>query len=246
MATHTYVEQLKGIGLTDGEAKVYLALSHLGSSTVGPIVKRAQVAYSNVYEILDRLMEKGVVSYVVRGKRRHFQAATPRNLLEYLDEREAAVRAQREALRAILPQLEGMQRLARESEVEVFSGRKALRTAYQKLLGDGSAHSFLYIHDEAYAKEADLFYLSVLDIVKRVPSRGVGNERYRSSDFYRRASHVKTRFVGFPIPGNIDVSGERILIVSWEGTVTGILIHSPQVAKNFLAYFEQVWKAGKP
>jgi predicted transcriptional regulator len=237
--------RLRDIGLTDGEAKVYLALSLLGSSTVGPVVKKARVAYSNVYEILDRLMEKGIVSYIVRGKRRHFQAAAPRNLLEYLDQREAVLHAQREALRAALPQFEELQRAARESEAEIFVGKRALRTAYQKLLGGGKQYNFFYIHDETYARDADLFYLSIIDILEKVPARGIANKYSRKSQFLKSKTSIETRFVSFPIPGNIDVCGERILILSWEGSPTGVLIHSAQVAQNFLAYFEKVWDRGK-
>ena len=75
--------ELQKIGLTDGEAKVYLALTEIGSSTVGPIVKKANVAYSNVYDILNRLIEKGIVSFILRNKTKYFQAASPRNLMDW-------------------------------------------------------------------------------------------------------------------------------------------------------------------
>ena len=51
MASKEYYELLK-VGLTDGETKVYLALSEIGSSTVGPIVKKSGIAYSNIYDVL--------------------------------------------------------------------------------------------------------------------------------------------------------------------------------------------------
>ena len=61
-------EYLIRIGLTDGEAKTYLALLKTGSSSVGPIVKEAKVAYSNIYDILDRLLEKGLISFILKEK----------------------------------------------------------------------------------------------------------------------------------------------------------------------------------
>jgi len=72
------------LGLTEGEAKVYIALSGLGSSTVGAIVKKSGVAYSNIYDILNRLIEKGIVSYIIKSKTKYFQAASPSNLIDYL------------------------------------------------------------------------------------------------------------------------------------------------------------------
>ena len=58
---------LESVGLTKSEAKVYLALLELGSSSKGPIVKRSGVASSKVYELLDKLIAKGLVSIVVKA-----------------------------------------------------------------------------------------------------------------------------------------------------------------------------------
>jgi len=44
------------IGLTEGESKVYLALTELGSSTVGPIVKKSGVAYLRIRPNIFRLL----------------------------------------------------------------------------------------------------------------------------------------------------------------------------------------------
>ena len=48
-------DELKKLGLTEGEASVYLALLKLNSSTVGAIVKDSGVSYSKIYEVLGRL-----------------------------------------------------------------------------------------------------------------------------------------------------------------------------------------------
>ena len=56
------VEKLQGIGLTDGESKVYVALLQLQTATKSAIVKESSVSSSKVYEILDRLLAKGLVS----------------------------------------------------------------------------------------------------------------------------------------------------------------------------------------
>jgi len=63
-----YKDKLKQIGLTDGEARAYFALLEIGPSTVGPIVARSNIAYSRIYEVLNRLIEKGLVSFVSKEK----------------------------------------------------------------------------------------------------------------------------------------------------------------------------------
>jgi len=240
--------ELLKIGLTEGEAKVYLALSELGSSTVGPIVKNSRVAYSNIYDILNRLIDKGIVSFVIKNKTKHFQAAPPTNLLEYLDNKEKEISEQRTALKEVLSQLEEIQQGKKGQEAEVFLGMKGLRSAYEKMLR-GALKSdevlFFYLHKEEYAEQSDIFYNSISELTKKLKNRGICNKNYRKSWFTKKAKFLNVKFVEFPIPGNIDISNDKVMIVTWSPTPTAILIHSQTVADNFRDYFNEVWKSAK-
>ena len=57
---------LTEIGLSDSEKKVYLALLELGDSTRSDIVNRAKVTGSKVYELLEKLQDKGFVSIYLK------------------------------------------------------------------------------------------------------------------------------------------------------------------------------------
>ena len=80
----TYI--FEDIGLTKREIKVYLALLELGSTTVGNILDKTRIPSSKIYEILRRLQDKGLVSYVKIENKRHYQAADPNSILSLLDE----------------------------------------------------------------------------------------------------------------------------------------------------------------
>src|SRR3989344_8998366 len=114
------------IGLTEGESKVYLALSELGSSSVGPIVKKSRVAYSNIYDILNRLIDKGIVSFIIKNKTKYFQAGPPSNLIYFLDKKQEQIVEQRESLKKMLPELERFQHLEAKEEAEIFLGNNGL------------------------------------------------------------------------------------------------------------------------
>ena len=58
------LSELIHLGLTNGEVRIYLSLLKLVSSKVGSIVKDSRVSYSKVYDVLERLITKGLVSYV--------------------------------------------------------------------------------------------------------------------------------------------------------------------------------------
>ena len=247
MVSNNIHQRLIQLGLSDGEAKVYLALSKIGPSTVGPIVKNARVAYSNVYDILNRLMEKGIVSYITNQKTKYFQAASPKNLLKYLENREKEIKTLQTDCRLLILEIEALQQITGQQKAELFIGKRGLRTAYEKHLSSGKKKEnlFFYIHKDRYAKEADSFYFSILDFFTKTPQKGMVNEYARVSPWFQKIKKVKIRYANFPIPGNIEVCGNSLLLISWEKPVTSVLIESKDLADNLREYFQAVWKKGR-
>ena len=78
------LDDLINIGLTCGEARVFLTLLKLGSAKVGQIVKDSHISYSKIYDVLDRLSSKGLVSHIIIGKVRYFNVVEPYRLEEYI------------------------------------------------------------------------------------------------------------------------------------------------------------------
>jgi hypothetical protein len=105
---------------------------------------------------------------------------------------------------------------------------------------------FFYIHDPAYAKEAELFYSSIGNIFKKVKTRGIADQSSRKMKFLQQADYINTRYADFPIPGNIEICRDQVLIVAWEKPVITIFIHSKVVADHFRKYLNAVWKLAKP
>lgn len=246
------LQDLLRIGLTEGESKVYLALLELGSSTVGPIVKKAGVAYSNVYDILNRLIDKGLVSYIIKQKTKYFQAVGPSNLADYLNKKEQEISTQKAVLKEILPKLIRRQENVPEQEAEIFLGKKGMKAAYEKFFSNINSkdmYMFFYIYRELYSEEVDRFYWNVLGELysqNKIPSRGIGNEAFRKSWFVEKMKkYITIKFIDFPIPGNVDIFKDKVLVISWIPQPIGFLIKSKSVADDFRTYFNAVWKTAK-
>lgn len=240
--------ELTKLGLTKGEAKVYLALLKLGSSTVGPIVKESKIAYSNIYEVLERLIKKGLVSFIIKAKTKHFQAAEPYRLEEYLQNKEKEIIEQKNILSNLIPSLNSLASSKnKETHAEIFMGQKGLKTAYEKMVAKMPTKEealFFYIYEKKYAEKADLFYKSIWDLTKHLKTRGLANKEYRQSWFIKKTK-FKMKFVNFPMPGNIDIIQDHVLIVSWEPEIVGVLINSESIANHFRNYFNRVWEIAK-
>jgi len=239
---------LSMIGLTDGESKVYMALIELGSSTVGPIVKKSGVAYSNVYSILNRLVQKGIASYILKSKTKYFQVVSPSSLLEYLEKKEEELKKQKDSLKTIIPRLEHLQMLKPQQDAEIFLGKKGLKSAYVKLFLNSKAtdeNLFFYIHEKEYAKESDMFFFGSKEVFSKVPSKGIANKFAMQSEFIKQTNIGEFRYVEFPVPGNIEICGNKILLISWKKPIIAVLIQSESIAENFSNYFYEVWNLAK-
>src|SRR3989344_1806167 len=96
---------LEEIGLTKGEINVYLTLLKIGETTTGKIIEEAQISSGKIYEILDKLIKKGLASYTTKEKTRYFNAASPNRILDFLHEKEKELKSKEEELIKELPLL---------------------------------------------------------------------------------------------------------------------------------------------
>jgi sugar-specific transcriptional regulator TrmB len=128
-------ELLEEIGLTKSETAVYLALLELGSSSTGKIVEKSKVASSKIYELLEKLIQKGLVSTVTKSGVKYFESAPPKRLLDYMQEKKSNLEKKEKELEYIIPQLELKRSLHEiESETQVFKGMKGAKTAFDDIL----------------------------------------------------------------------------------------------------------------
>lgn len=240
------VDQLIDVGLTPGEAKVYLAMIHIGPSRVGKIVEISGVSQSKIYNVLDRLILKGLASYNLQDNIKYFQSLEPSRLHEYIQRKEDEVRRQKEALTQIISDLSKNVNAAKRSTSEIFMGERSLRSAYMTLLSDskrGDILRYFYPYPNAH-ENASPFYSRFYKYQKSkgLVERGIVNSDFKNSQHFKEIpKDVKLRHVNFPLPGTIDIFVDKLLIIDWK-TITGILITSSEIADIFVDYFDSIWK----
>lgn len=245
-------KELQGLGLTKGEANAYLAMLELGSSTVGPIAKKAGISYSKIYEVLQRLIDKGIVSFIVRDKTRYYRAVEPSFLVNFLDRQELEIEKNRKKLNEIIPELEKhLNSGGEKQEAEIFVGAKGIRTA-NEIMFDGAKRkdsaSFFYVYKENFSEVINEFYYGISSFYKNkgILFKGIGSKEWVRSEYVKKTkSYIDARYVDFPLPGTIDIYKDFVLEVSWGEKPVGILIHSKEIADNYRNYFDEVWKQAK-
>ncbi|MBT4604740.1 hypothetical protein HOC01_03810 [archaeon] len=244
---------LKEAGLTNGESKVYLALLQVGSSTTGPIIEKSGVSHSIIYKILENLIQKGLVSYVTKNKTKYFQAAEPKRLLDYIEERKEKLDQSKEKISRILPSLMLLMNETEDNSVKLFEGFKGFQTAwelyYSKLKKGEEYHSWgVYpIQDKRF----DLYWMR--DHVRRgktgIKGKILFNEgtnrktlknrnSYKGMDCRIMPSKIKTPawFIVYKNVTGIFLQGKNPVVVQ---------IINQEIADSFEAYFQDLWTRSK-
>ncbi|NOX71107.1 MAG: TrmB family transcriptional regulator [Candidatus Micrarchaeota archaeon] len=255
METDKLNSALEQIGLTHGEIKVYLALLELGSTTTGPLTDRSGVSRSKIYNVLERLIQKGLASYIIRGETRFFQAAEPLKIFDYLESKEEEIKKQRRKVSAILPILHKRQMLSeRINKVQVFEGFKGIQTVHEHTylkLKKGEEYFFLGIpphQDERY----HMYWQK--DHKKRIKAgikcRLLFNFGTDSKILINRNSFegVDARMMPIPIETPSMILGYKDVtaIIIESGNGMAIEIINQEVADSFRRYFDVFWKMTKP
>ena len=81
-------ELFQSLGLTKNETKVYISLLELGNSQIAQITENCGIHRRNVYDSISRLMEKGLVSFVIVNNKKVVSPVNPKRFLEIIDEKE--------------------------------------------------------------------------------------------------------------------------------------------------------------
>lgn len=85
------LKTLENIGLSDKEAKVYMACLELGTATVQELAEKSEVKRTSIYNFLSVLIKKGLVSEIKQNDRVFLTAESPNILKDNLKNQEASL-----------------------------------------------------------------------------------------------------------------------------------------------------------
>ena len=230
---------IEDIGLTGTEAKVYVALLELGSATAGEIAKKIKSYRRNVYDFLDKLIERGLVSVVIKNKKKHYDPVEPEKLLNILHEKE-------ENLLRILPQLENYRRISQTKDtVHVFYGKEGIKTFFDRSLKIGKSGETIYVLGGSGKTKTFGQYSRDYWDAQRV-KHGVRMNMLSSEireDVLKPNKYTEIRFLPkqkFPL--SFSIYGDHVDQMIFTDPPIVISIKSKFAARGFLEYFDVLWK----
>ncbi|RJQ15555.1 hypothetical protein C4573_05340 [Candidatus Woesearchaeota archaeon] len=249
------IPDLRQIGLSQGEIKVYYALLEIGECTKTLLAKHSGVSPANIYDITNRLAEKGLISRVVKDGIQHFSPANPNSIRSYIAEKEETLAKEKQLAESIIPALlQQYHEHADNVSVQVFNGWKGLKTVFEELLEEctkGDENRVFGASKGESEKTADAFFLKYSKMRERkgIKTKIIFNNEMKSRkeriDYFLKSKAYDCRFIAQSTPVEIMCYKNRVCIIILTKEPLTIRITGKEAADSFKQYFEILWKSAK-
>ncbi len=240
---------LSKIGLTKNEINVYTTLLKLGNAMAGEITSYSGIHRRNVYDAIERLIQKGLVSFVVINNRKWFKAADPSRLLVVVDEQKNRLDNIRISIENLVPQLKALPVIKEKQDVLYFKGKEGIKTVYEDILA--TANSYIGygpgIHIDTLLKAYFKDYVR-RRIKKGMKLKMIWDEGSRGK-YYTKTPLVESRFLPNEVCSYaaLRIYGNKVaLMLLSEEQPIAVVIENKAIADGYRKYFEVMWKAAKP
>lgn len=241
-------KKLNELGLSKNEGAVYLTLLKLCSASAGKITEQSGVHRRNVYDALERLGKRGLVSHEIKGRTKHFRAASPMNLLQIIEDDRESLRIKEDKAQSIASGLMPAFMRSRENKasVTIHKGVRGIRTVLEDILSTGEENRVLGAHRPPEVIASYLTNFHTRRVKLGIRNRLIFNNDFERSDELAKLPHTKVKRM--PIKQDkttaINIYGDKVAILSWSEPIS-ILIEDRKIADNFRCYFDFLWKTLK-
>lgn len=242
------IAPLTNLGLSDKEAKVYLALLQLGPATPYEIAKKAEIKRPTAYVIAEELVEKGLIVHVPGEEKHRYIAKSPE---VFIGEREEKLLA----AKRILPELKSFQKgTAEKPSIMYFEGVEGLRQAYEykkKDLHDKEIVGFFASAEDASPGVMQVFLEWNEYKEKHGPKvRGLTVDTPSNQPFAKFLEPIKGSIEAKFMPPDlysakcsIESCDNRFVRICLIESAQTLIIESPKFAEAVKETFELLWKA---
>jgi sugar-specific transcriptional regulator TrmB len=228
------------LGLSKTESIIYMSLLRTKDTSVVKISKETQLHRRTIYDNLNILINKGLVSFKIKDNSKFFEATNPDNFKVFLREKESI-------LDSILPNLtKKYERNEIQPKINIHLGINGAKLLIEKAIESrknlfwvgGGAILFdkLGFSKNYYEKKLSSVNIKTVQpkLKKTLNLQFIKEEniRYLPKEFASETGYL--------------VFGENLIIsIIQENQINSIEIISESCAKAFMNYFNLLWEQGK-
>lgn len=241
--------KLQSVGLSEKQARVYVAALFLGPSAVQKIAEQAEINRATTYVILDELASMGLVSESTEGKKTVFVAEPPQSIERYLDVQNKQISAKQDELKNILPRLKEVSRSSDGVDTPVvrfYKGKEGILQINSEMRRKAKPGTTIYgitNLDEVEKMFPGHFQVNHTHrLRKKLASKvlyfGIDQDLITSTKLMRQTKRLHD-----PVNADITFYQGSVNLIAYNGdNSTGIVIENKQIVETLRKLFELAWE----
>lgn len=240
------LETLRKFGLAEKEAKVYLSLLGLDEALASEVAAKTNIARQLIYDLFERLIELGLVSFVIKDNKKYFKAAPPEQLISILQEKE-------KSLLEIMPELKKIESFEehKKPKIEVYEGIEGMKTILNDVLRTEIKELIVYGSSKSSFEVMPIFMENwhnrrIKQKLKvRIIYNKTGETEQRIKEFKHTLKLMEVKFLSVEVltPTATLIYGNKIALTVWlKNEPYATLIESKELKEVYKEYFEAIWK----
>src|SRR4030042_801894 len=227
-------EELRQAGLTRNEVKVYINLLKVEQILASELAKKIGLDRSVTYNVLNNLIEKGLVNYVIKAGKKFFSATNPEILLESLKEKE-------DFIKSIIPELKKIQKFPEvKRKIETYEGKEGLKSFAIDLL---KSEKFYILN--ATGKIFEILKYSFPRFAKEISKKKVkviAIEEAKKTELINLKIKIKFLPEEFSNYATTFIYGDKVALQIITEKPLIIIIENKTIADGYRKIFEFIWK----
>jgi len=236
------ISTLQQLGLSEKQAKIYLACLELGETSIKEMAEKAGIKRTTIYDIIDDMTNAGYIRTTSKGKKIKYIATEPEDLVIIIKKREAL-------LKQIIPQLNSINNTSGlKPKILFYEGVDGLKKVYEDLLKYPNSQVYGWASDDAIKLLGDEWCQNY--IAKRAKkkikenliyplTKITGEYKREDKDHLRKSKTVDPEKYIFKI--EINIYANKIAIASARDKI-GIIIESAPIAETMKMIFRMCWE----
>ncbi len=221
---------LRGLGLTEYEAKIYVALTSAGSAVPREVASLAGIPYPSAYDALEALEKKGWVE-VAQGRPRRYRARSPK-----LIQKDSIAAVER-----VFTELEkiyesSMERVEKPEVIYTIVGKAAVIKKIQEALSRAKKEVIVVLpYHEEFASHLNQIFTTLIE-------KGIKVRLVTESEVPLKNIEVRLRKPILAVDVLVD---EKEAIICLPNYSACGWVENPAIAKHFKEFLELLWKSSR-
>jgi sugar-specific transcriptional regulator TrmB len=233
------------LGLNEKEILIYLSLSKMEMATASMVARSCNLQRSSCYTLIEKLVEKGVLSIIIKNNVQFFLAVEPLVLLEEIQRKQQLLVKQIENLKINLRGKKFNNSLNTWTKARYFCGERGVADILNDVLKERPEILRALLSKDLNDRLAEIYpCFSKERIARKIAARAIYPmlETEKFQDFPDKLVGRDSRLLPrqFDLGVDIFIYGEKVAVISInEGFA--LLIESRVISKAMEMFFDAAW-----